>query len=139
MLLESMAQAEIPTGIEWVDSDGQPLVENKTIVILHEEVNRFRRSRGLPPLILDGGCCDIGQRWSVKMATTGEFKHGGGEQIIAWGADEVKEAVQLWVNSSGHRAWLLTERRYAGWGFRKGARGVYWSGVFRDKPIEMSK
>jgi uncharacterized protein YkwD len=105
------------------------------IVEMHAECNRLRVQHGLQPLKLDISRCAVGQRWANYLARNRVFHHGGGEQVIAMGYDSPASCMRAWLNSSGHRAWLLSNSKLCGWGARQSAGGTwYWVGVFSGSP-----
>jgi len=109
------------------------LSEGETIVQMHEEAIRRRGGRGI---VLDEECCRIAQRWANYMASTDRFGHGGGEQIIAQCAS-VNRCFSLWIASSGHRRWVLSNSYRCGWGCARSLRTgkIYYAGVFRGRPV----
>ncbi len=120
-------------------SDSKPAVAPKpfllsrhvSIKLMHKNGMACRRQYSLPELELDENCCKIAQRWANYMARTGAFHHGGGEQIIAYGSD-FDGVFNMWMNSAGHRFWILSKSRKCGWGYQVSSDGTpYWVGVFR--------
>lgn len=115
-----------------VEAEAKPLSEEAFIVAMFDEMNRRRVEAGLPEMVLDEDLCVISQRWSNYMARTGAFHHGGGENVIAMGQSSPKEAIRSWMNSAGHRAFLMGRSRKVGFGAQRDSRGRwYWSGTFR--------
>lgn len=105
------------------------LSDHPTIREMHREAVSRRGGRAIA---LDEECCRIAQRWANTMARTGKFRHGGGEQIIAKGYRSVEACFDGWMTSRGHRAWVLTSKTRAGWGYQRSASGrCYWAGAFR--------
>ena len=103
---------------------------------LHEETQRERASRGLAPQQLDDELCRLCQRWAQHMARTGRFSHGGGENVIAYGASTPSGAIRMWLGSPPHRAFLLGGATKAGWGAARSPSGTwYWAGAFRGEAI----
>ena len=118
--------------IEPAEKSPPPLSENVTIRELFEEMNRRRASAGLPAMELDEELCVVSQRWSNYMSRSHAFHHGGGENIIAMGQTTPREAINSWMNSSGHRAFLMGGSRRVGFGAQRASNGTwYWSGTFR--------
>lgn len=108
----------------------EKLSEHPTILKMHQEAVRVRGGRTIE---LDEECCRIAQRWANHMARTRSFRHGGGEQIIAQGYPTVRACFSGWMNSSGHRAWILRNSDRCGWGHQVSSNGhTYWAGVFRN-------
>lgn len=107
------------------------LSQHESIVKIHKEGMKWRLQYGKPKLKLDEDCCRIAQNWANYMARNHAFHHGGGEQIIAYGTD-YKGVFVMWMNSAGHRYWMLSNSTRCGWGYQKSSDGTpYWVGVFR--------
>ena len=129
---------------------------------LHELdlMNAERSKAGLVPLRLDTRIASIARSRSVYMAKTGVFSHtekdgstafsmiedanitwyGAGE-IIAWNsgtdlAGSATYAIDAWMDSSGHRAIILSkDYNYVGFGLAQASNGRrYWTGVFLKGP-----
>ncbi len=97
---------------------------------MHAELLRRRGDRPSPTM--DAELNTIAQRWAEHMATQSSMYHGGGEQIIARGYSTVPRAFTAWMNSSGHRAWLLSSSTRVGWGAAQSSSGQwYYAGAFR--------
>lgn len=111
------------------------LTSNARIIAMHVEAQSLREKHGLPKQELDESCCRIAQKWANVMAKRNSMFHGGGEQIIARGYPTVRKCFSGWMNSSGHRAWVLSRRELCGWGCQKSPSGQwFYAGVFRRKP-----
>jgi uncharacterized protein YkwD len=111
-----------------------PSVAVPTAEDMHAESTRIRVARGLKPQSLDADCCAIAQRWAEHMAKNKTMRHGGGEQIIARGYKTVGAVFRAWINSPGHRRWVLSRRSRAGWGLAQSSSGLwYWAGAFRQE------
>ena len=103
---------------------------------MHRAHLEIRSEYELPAQRLDPHCCQIAQKWAEYLAATGRFHHGGGEQIIACGIGDEQLAFALWVGSRPHRAWLLSDADFCGWGSAKSANGLtYWAGCFRKREL----
>lgn len=102
----------------------------------HEELywacNAYRRLRGLPPYESGEEERVIAQRWAERMAATGQFRHGGGEQIIARSSEyeSAELVIVIWRNSPHHDRELLANYRRAGFGAAVGVGGWYYAGAF---------
>ena len=90
-----------------------------------ELINSHRRALGLAALRLDTSLCSGCDRHSAWMASGGGLQHGyfGGRECIAMGVRSPQAVVNLWLNSSGHRAIILGSGRIAG----VGVYGGYWT------------
>ena len=121
-----------------------PVLADDAAEQLTAELNRARAQAGLPPLVTDPSFNATCQSWSFYMASSGQFRHGGGEQVIAMGQRSPREVIADWLASPGHRAWLLARNvTSVGWGLAHGRGGqIYWAGKFGNTlptPIAMSK
>lgn len=113
------------------------------------QTNKFRKSKGLPALIIKPELNAIAQKHSSNMATGKVgFGHGGFSkrnnmaakairplksfaENVAYGATSAKEVVAMWKNSSGHRRNMLGRYKYIGIGTAKDRRGrIYYTQVF---------
>ena len=94
--------------------------------------NAYRQSRGYPAYESGDVEQGIAQRWAERMASTGQFRHGGGEQIIAWSSEDEPSAsvIGMWRDSPGHDAYLRSVAKLAGFGIAHGAGGWYYAGAF---------
>lgn len=113
------------------------------------QTNQFRRSKGLPDLIMRNELNVIAQRHSADMAggRVG-FGHSGFEkrnamaskkirpirsfaENVAYGATSGKQVVTLWKNSSGHRRNMLGRYKYIGIGIARNRSGqIFYTQVF---------
>ena len=115
-----------------LDSKEVSLCENGTIVAMFQEMNEKRLRAGLPEMVLDKELCALSQRWSNRMAKTGSFHHGGGENVIARGQEDPVAAIAAWLRSPGHRAFLMGRSTRVGFGAQQSSGGTwYWTGTFR--------
>ena len=113
------------------------------------QTNQFRKSKGLPELIIRNDLNEIAQKHSSDMARGRVgFGHGGFEkrnamasqkiipmknfgENVAFGASTGKEVVTMWKNSSGHRKNMLGRFRFIGIGIAKDKQGqIYYTQVF---------
>ena len=120
---------------------------------LNEDVfkytNQFRRSKGLPALVMRDDLNAIARRHSEDMARgRRSFGHGGYNQReseiqkiikpfygmaenVAYGARSGKEVVSQWKNSSLHRRNMLGDYKFIGIGTARDRRGViYYTQIF---------
>lgn len=111
--------------------------------------NQFRKSQGLPPLMMKQQLNALAQKHSADMArgrvgfghagfgkrdakATREIKglHSFAENV-AYGATSAKEVVTMWKNSPGHRRNMLGNYKYIGIGTAKDRKGqIYYTEVF---------
>lgn len=122
------AKAEEPAEPEPEVADMAPeLVEFRPFCLrVAELVNAHRKALGLPALELDESLCSGCDRHSAWMASGGGLTHayyGGGRECIAQGVRSPEAVVNLWLNSSGHRAIILGTGRTLG----VGCSGSFWT------------
>lgn len=101
------------------------LVEFKPFCVrVAELINAQRKAAGLPALELDESLCDGCDSHSAYMQRNG-FQHAyyGGLECIAYGVRSPEAVVNLWLNSSGHRAILLGSGKI----FGVGCSGSFWT------------
>lgn len=119
---------EAPAGDLLPGADTAPeLVEFRPFCLrVAELVNAHRKALGLPALELDESLCSGCDRHSAWMASGGGLTHayyGGGRECIAQGVRSPEAVVNLWLNSSGHRAIILGTGRTLG----VGCSGSFWT------------
>ena len=114
----------------------EKLVENPNIMEMHQIANEKRgkcKQCKRPPLELDEECCRMAQDWANHMAKVGKRYHGKNDQIISSGYKDTPTAFSSWMNSSGHKAWILNSKSTkCGWGCQQSKGGRWYRvGVFR--------
>ncbi len=113
---------------------------------VHQQVNQYRQSRGLPPLKLDARISEQSRVHSEAMAS-GEvpFSHNGFEGRVKAIAKDIpyrqaaenvaynmgysnpgEQAVEGWINSPGHRKNMEGNYDFTGIGITKNAKGEYY-------------
>jgi uncharacterized protein YkwD len=111
--------------------------------------NQFRKSKGLPALVMRDDLNTIARNHSEDMARgRRSFGHGGYSQReaqvqklirpyyamgenVAYGASSGKEVVSLWKTSTGHRRNMLGNYKYIGIGTARDRRGfIYYTQIF---------
>jgi uncharacterized protein YkwD len=112
--------------------------------------NQFRRSEGLKALEIRDDLNAIARKHSEDMADGRcAFGHDGYDlrvskikktikpcdgyigENVAFGANNGKEAVDTWKNSSGHRKNMLGDYKYIGIGTARNKKGViYYTQIF---------
>ena len=125
-----------------------PTNESNLIGDVLSQTNKFRRSKGLPALVINEDLNAIAQKHSSNMAKGRvRFGHGGFSQReaqakkkisiysfaenVAYGPTTGKQVVTMWKNSSGHRRNMLGRYKYIGIGIAKDRRGrIYYTQVF---------
>ena len=127
-----------------------PSTDNANLVSdILRQTNQFRKSQGLPELIIDQQLNALAQKHSADMArgrvsfghagfakreakANREIKglHGFAENV-AYGATSANEVVTLWKNSPGHRRNMLGPYKYIGIGTAMNSKGqIYYTEVF---------
>ena len=113
------------------------------------QTNQFRRSEGLPELIIRKELNAIAQKHSADMASGrvglghdgfAERNAMANEKIkhlhsfaenVAYGATSGVQVVTMWENSSGHRRNMLGPYKYIGIGIAKDSHGrIFYTQVF---------
>lgn len=121
------ADAAVAEPVPEVADTATQLVEFKPFCLrVAEIVNAQRAALGLAPLQLDENLCSGCDRHSAWMASGGGFQHAyyaGARECIAYGVRSPEAVVNLWLNSSGHRAIILGGGKAIG----VGCSGNYWT------------
>jgi uncharacterized protein YkwD len=126
-----------------------PVTDANLVDDVLSQTNKFRRSKGLPALIINEDLNAIAQKHSNNMAKGRVgFGHGGFSQReaqakrkinslysfaenVAYGPTTGKQVVTMWKNSSGHRRNMLGRYKYIGIGIAKDRRGrIFYTQVF---------
>ena len=111
--------------------------------------NQFRKSEGMPVLIMKQQLNELAQKHSADMANGrvafGHAGFGGREakaqreikgvysfaENVAYGVNSANEVVTMWKNSPGHRRNMLGPYKYIGIGTAKDSKGqIYFTEVF---------
>jgi len=109
-----------------------PLTENPRIQEMYSASIQYRSQAGLHAQHLDEDLCKIAQRWANQMAAQNMMYHGGGEQVIGRGYANGTACVQGWINSPGHRAFVMGGSTRCGFGCQRGSNGQwFYAGVYR--------
>jgi uncharacterized protein YkwD len=113
---------------------------------IHQQINQYRQSHKLPPLILDPRISEQARTHSQAMASGKvPFSHQGFEQRVGAirrvipdraAAENVafnkgysnpgQQAVQGWIKSPGHRTNIEGDYSLTGIGIAKNAKGEYY-------------
>lgn len=114
------------------ESESKPLTEYKLIQQMHESASQHRSRYGLFEQELDEDLCRQAQAWANNMAARNVMYHGGGEQVVANGYATPEACIRGWINSPGHRMWVLGGNRRCGFGVQRSWSGRwFYAGVFR--------
>lgn len=126
-----------------------PLNNSGIVQEVFNHTNQFRKSKGLPGLVMRSELNDIAQKHSEDMASGRvSFGHSGFEkrnalatqkvkpirsfaENVAYGALSGKAVVTMWKNSSGHRRNMLGRYKFIGIGVAKDKKGrIFYTQVF---------
>jgi len=102
---------------------------------LVEQTNQQRIAHGLSPLKLDNGLMKSARRHTAWMTNTNSFVHTSDPvaENIAYGASNSEHAIDMWMNSPGHRANMLGGYRRIGVAAYVAQDGTtYWCQQFLD-------
>lgn len=130
-LLAALACTVLFVGAE-SGSETKPLTENALIQQMYASATNHRARSGMFAQNLDEGLCQQAQNWANNMANRNMMYHGGGEQVVGWGYGSPEACIQGWINSPGHRMWVLGGNGSCGFGVQRSWSGQwYYAGVFR--------
>ena len=118
----------------YVSDNSVKLSLHPSIIKMHKEAQKQRKKYNkTEELKLDEECCQMAQEWANHMAKHGKFHHGKNDQIISRGYKTIKATFRGWMNSSGHKAWILNSKSTkCGWGCQQSKGGKWYRvGVFR--------
>jgi uncharacterized protein YkwD len=117
------------------ESNAQPAVKQELELTgaeanVLELTNKERVSRGLPPLTIDESLVESARQHAFWMASRRTMQHTSkpvGENI-AMGQNNSNEAVRTWMNSSGHRANILSRswNRVGAAAYTSPEGRIYW-------------
>ncbi|MEJ7738672.1 MAG: CAP domain-containing protein [Chitinophagaceae bacterium] len=119
---------------------------------LHTLVNRYRETRDLPPLELNGTISSEAEKHSLNMSSRSNvFGHDGFEdrirliaqklgslhksaENIALGKFGAKEVLDVWLKSPGHRRNIEGKYTHTGIGISRDPEGtLYFTQIFTAK------
>ena len=130
------------------EPDKEFLHKHPTLVKMWKHSNEIRARYQLHAQRISPELTKAAQDHAWYMARTGQFSHSvnGGfvararrhkypgsayGEIILYGAGNIPETFNGWLNSPGHRAILLSGAREVGYGYAVDRSGrTYWVGVF---------
>lgn len=113
-------------------SSTKPLTEYKLIQEMYQSATNHRARSGMFGQTLDENLCHQAQAWANNMANRNAMYHGGGEQVVGYGYGSPEACIQGWINSPGHRVWVLGGNTRCGFGVQRSWSGQwYYAGVFR--------
>ncbi len=140
---ESVSDSVIVLGSKPVNAASDVAAMERSV---HQQINQYRRSQGLPPLTLDSRISAIARVHSKKMADKQvAFGHSGSgsrykeiSKLISWRgvAENVaynmghqnpgNVAVNGWKKSPGHNRNMLGKYQVTGIGIAKNSKGEYY-------------
>jgi uncharacterized protein YkwD len=153
-LVETAALAVGLRQAERLDPPDPPRAAPAPAVTVAQEmlalVNAERSRRGLGPMVLDGRLSNTAQLHSQDQAARQTMSHTGGDgstlrdrmnrsgfpwraagENVAYGYPTAASVMVGWMNSSGHRANILSSNTHLGVGLAYSSNGVpYWTQVF---------
>lgn len=131
------ATAATPTAVSVTTELSPGAVTEKALLL--QEINAYRASKGLKPVVLNDSLGTVAQNWTTKTADAGGFSHNldfhtqipanwsYAAEIIAVGAD-VEEMMLGWKNSELHNNVLLEPKATEvgfGYAYQGNAAGEY--------------
>ena len=132
LMLFSVLWAHVPTD-ELLAKPGIVLM-NPVEQRIVEKTNVERRRHGLAPLQVDGRLVKTARRHTAWMSRSHSLQHGnyGVAENIAAGQQTSTDAVRSWMNSSGHRANILSpgHRKIGVAAYTANNGTVYWCQQF---------
>lgn len=142
----SMLAAVVPLVLSWSilcglargeeDRDGQAVVAfepSDEAVLMYEESQRHRVTRGLTRQEHDPGLASIAQRVANVQASRGSMFHTSlGDNCVARGMAPAG-MVSMWMGSAPHRSFLLSGSPFCGYGFARGPAGTFAAAIFRSE------
>lgn len=147
----TLPEAGTNNGSGTLNSDGQASQAGTEAQEILRLVNQQRAQNGLAALTLSEKLCELATLKAEDMVANGYFDHtsptygtpfammkqfgvsysSAGENIAA-GQRTPEEVMDAWMNSSGHRANILSANyTELGVGIAVGSRGIYWVQLFR--------
>lgn len=134
--------APMPNAAPAAKAKAKAKAKANTIAAVHpveakivERTNQERVRRGLRPLLLDMRLMRTARRHNGWMARSGAFQHGNYPvaENIAMGQQNSAQAMNSWMNSSGHRANILNAsyRKIGVSAYRSPNGAIYWTQQFQ--------
>ncbi|MCB0215703.1 MAG: hypothetical protein H6648_06485 [Caldilineae bacterium] len=144
--LAALVILAIPTAVSLASGPGETILPEEQAVV--DLVNQERTSRGKNPLYVNYQLQVAAWLHNEHMVSTGCFSHtacgdgGPSDRVkqsgykggmvgenIAWGQRTPAAVMDAWMNSSGHRANILSDR-YIDIGVAYNPSGPHWTQVF---------
>jgi uncharacterized protein YkwD len=130
---KSDPQSPMPAEMLEKEIDGVRLAAIEANVVMYTNQERVRC--GLPPLTVDKDLVEMARDHTAWMSRSRSLIHSRCmvAENIAMGQPHSSDAVQAWMNSSGHRANILNpcHRRIGVAAFRTASGTIYWCQQFR--------
>lgn len=137
-----VAKTSAPAAAKAPVAKAKPVAKAPTAAEVHaveakivERTNQERARFGLRPLKLDMRLMKTARRHNGWMARSGAFQHGNYPvaENIAMGQQNSAQAMNSWMNSSGHRANILNASytRIGVSAYRSPNGAIYWTQQFQ--------
>lgn len=142
-ITQFFSNSEIGLGAKSVNAASDVAAMEKSV---HEQINQYRSSKGLPALTLNSSINEIARQHSKQMADKQvPFGHDGSSsrynkisKLISYRAvaenvaynqghpNPGKSAVEGWIKSSGHHRNIVGKYQVTGIGVAKNSKGEYY-------------
>ncbi len=131
--VQTQPQSPMPPEMLEKEVDGVRLAAIEANLVKYTNEERVRY--GLPPLVVDKELMESAREHTAWMSRQGAMVHSHQmvAENIAMGQPHSSDAVEAWMNSSGHRANILNpgHRRIGVAAFRTESGTIYWCQQFR--------
>jgi uncharacterized protein YkwD len=131
--VQTQPQSPMPPEMLEKEVDGVKLAAIEANVVKYTNEQRVRY--GLPPLVVDKELMETAREQAAWMTRSHSMTHTRRPlaENIAMGQPHSSDAVEAWMNSSGHRANILNpgHRRIGVAAFRTESGTIYWCQQFR--------
>lgn len=124
---------------------GSNLESDRLAISVHHQVNRYRQSHNLPPLMADSQLTTLAKTHSEEMARTGNLSHGNFDRRIATITPQIanvsvaeniatnrgyqhpdRVALADWIASPSHHRNLIGRYNLTGLGVAQNGKGEYY-------------
>jgi len=125
---------DMPTEVkptqETQQAEGPKLQLTATEAAVLEQTNDQRTARGMRPLVVDPTLVESARKHANWMASMRSMRHTSAPvgENIAMGQNTVETVIRTWMNSSGHRANILSRswNRVGAAAYTSPEGRVYW-------------
>jgi uncharacterized protein YkwD len=157
LLFQALPAAADARATDKVDRFTHPqiamLVDTESLAqSIHNQVNRYRQSQNLPPLVFDETIAEQARAHSINMANINNLSHdgfdnrlqiikqvipyGGGAENVAFNMGHARPddtAIRGWIKSPGHNRNMLGNYDLTGIGVAKRGGNYYFTQIFIQK------